>query len=207
MLSESSEVVLLRLPIRFFVRFNLDNFREMLNPNVLWAQRDDYIWLTVDVTDSENLSVNIDANKLSFSCESGGKKYGFDIDFFKPINKAESKYLKHRLIDLCLKKEDPEDWPRLTLENKRFPWIKVDWSKWEDSDAEEEADPFDMSKMGGFGDFGGMGGLSGMNPDFSQFAENDSDDEDDLPELEEQEPEGATTKPSEKLIEEVNKAS
>ena len=34
------------------------------------------------------------------------------------------------------------------------PQPTIDWSKWEDSDAEDEPAGFDMSNMGGFGDLG-----------------------------------------------------
>ena len=161
----------------------------MLNPTVLWAQRDDYVWLTVDVANAEDLKVDISADELKFACKADGKEYGFDLKFFKPIIKDESKFLKHRLVDLCLKKAEDEDWPRLTADSKKFPWIKVDWSKWQDSDAEDEPQGFDMANMGGFGDMGmgaemaGLGGMGGAN--FSDFAGGDSDDEDsdDMPDL------------------------
>ncbi len=172
----------------------------MMNPNVLWAQRSDAVWLTVEVFDADDIKFELKEDSLSFSCTSGGKPYGFNLDLFKPVKVEESKYLKHRLVDICLRKAEEEDWPRLTKENKKLPWIKVDWSKWEDSDAEEEAAPFDMSNMGGFGDFGMPGG-------FSDFAGEDSDDEEDeLPELTE---EGTEKSPSsgKGLIEEVNQAS
>ena len=154
----------------------------MLNPTVLWAQRDEYVWLTVDVSDAEDVTFDLTDTSLKFSCKANGQTYAFDIKFFKPIVKDESKNLKHRLIDICLKKKDAEDWPRLTEEKAKLQWIKVDWSKWQDSDAEDEPEGFDMSNMGGFGDFGlqgEMAGLSGMQGDFSDFAGGDSDDDED----------------------------
>jgi hypothetical protein len=160
----------------------------MLNqPTVLWAQREDYVWLTVEVPNAEDLKVDIENSCLKFNCTGNGKEYGFEMEFYKPIVKEESKYLKHRLIDLCLKKAESCDWPRLRSESTKVSWIKVDWSKWQDSDAEDEPSAFDMSNMGNFGDFGmgaEMAGLGGMGGDFSAFQDGDSDDEsDELPEL------------------------
>jgi prostaglandin-E synthase len=174
----------------------------MSTPNLLWAQRADYVWITVDVTDAQDIQLDLKTDKIHFSCSSSDRKYEFDLNFFKSVVVEESKYLKHRLVDICLKKAEEDEWPRLTAENKKFSWIKVDWSKWEDSDDEKEAAPFDMSNMGGFGDFGLPSG-------FNDFQEGDSDDEDELPELPELPAESADKVPAEgeKLIEEVNQAS
>jgi len=158
-----------------------------MQPTVLWAQRDDFVWLTVDIANAEDIKVDLTESNLKLSCKSDGKEYSFELDFFKPINKEQSKFLKHRLIDFALKKETDEEWPRMTKESKKFPWLKVDWSKWQDSDAEDEPQGFDMSNMGGFGDMGlgaemaGLGGMGGA--DFSEFQGGDSDDDDELPDL------------------------
>jgi len=184
----------------------------ILQPNVLWAQRDDYIWLTVDVPNADDLKVDLTATNLAFSCKADGKEYKFEIEFFKPISKSESKFLKHRLVDFALKKEVAEEWPRLIKENKKLSWIKVDWSKWADSDAEDEPAGFDMSSMGGFGDLGmgaemaGLGGMGNLGADFSDFQEGDSDDDDALPELPEDD-EKSPSRKGEPLIQEVNNAA
>ena len=178
-----------------------------MQPTVLWAQRDDFIWLTVDLANAEDIQVDLSSSNLKFNCKADGKDYSFELDFFKPIIKDDSKFLKHRLIDFALKKETEKEWPRLIKENKKLVWLKVDWSKWQDSDAEDEPKGFDMSNMGGFGDMGfgaEMAGLSGMGgADFSQFQEGDSDDDDELPEL----PEEDETNSKDKgvpLIQEMN---
>jgi prostaglandin-E synthase len=171
----------------------------MATPNILWAQRSSYVWLTVQITDARDIKFNLKCDSLIFSCISGESQFEFELNFFKPIVVEESKYLTHRHVDICLKKVDEEEWPRLTAEINKFPWIKVDWSKWEDSDDEKDATPFDMTNMGGFGDFGLPGGL----PDFE---ESDSDDSDELPELHGSD-EMKTESGNEKLVEEVNQAS
>lgn len=192
-----------------------------MHPTVLWAQRDEHIWLTVDVANAEQIKVDLTAKKLSFSCKADGKEYDFEIPFFAPIVESESKYLQHRLIDIVLQKATPEEWPRLTESSSKLSWLKVDWSKWQDSDAEDEQPgAFDMGGMSGMegmmggmggmmggmeGMMGGMGGMGGM-PDFSAFTQGpDSDDEDDdaLPELPEDDNEPSQNS-SGKLIQEVD---
>lgn len=181
----------------------------VLQPTVLWAQRDDYVWLTVDVPNAEDLKIELSATGLDFACKADGKRYIFQLEFYKPIVKVESKFLKHRLVDFALKKESSEEWSRLSKENKKLPWVKVDWSKWEDSDAEDEPAGFDMSNMGGFGDLGmgaemaGLGGMGNLGADFSAFQEGDSDDDDALPELPEDDA-NESSKKAPALIEEVN---
>ena len=112
-----------------------------------------------------------------------------------------------------MKKSENEDWSRLTEDAKKQSWIKVDWSKWQDSDAEDEPQGgFDMSNMGGFGgmdmgafggmDMGDMAGMAGMGAEGE-----DSDDEEvgassDLTEEPNNEPAAKQS-----LIEEVEKAN
>lgn len=172
----------------------------MLNPNLIWAQRDDYVWITVDVSDAENIQFDLTTDSLAFTCNAAGKEYGFKLELFKPVIIEDSKYLKHRLVDICLRKSESEDWPRLTSDNKKYAWIKVDWSKWQDSDTEEEPAPFDMSNMGGFGDFGMP------NNAFSDFAGGDSDDEDEIAD-DVEDSEAKSVSSDAKLIEELNQAS
>jgi len=178
----------------------------MLNPTVLWAQRDDYIWITVDLSNAENIVVDLKEESLSFRCDADGKDYAFNLRFFKPIVKEDSKFLQHRLIDFCLKKAEASEWDRLTEEKTKYSWLKVDWTKWEDSDAEQEPSGFDMSNMGGFGDFGMGGGLGGdAFQNFQGGDSDDSDDEIDLPEANENEHKAESS--AVPLIEEINKAS
>lgn len=176
----------------------------MLNPTILWAQRDDYVWVTVDVANAEDLHVDLGSDSLKFECKADGKSYGFEIQFFKPIVKEDSKFLKHRLVDFCLKKAEAADWPSLISDLKKVSWIKVDWSKWQDSDAEDEPEGFDMSKMGGFGDFGMGAEMAGLGA--LQGEDSDDEDPDELPDIA-SEADQAAPKTNAPLIEEVNKAS
>eukprot|EP00419_Tripos_fusus_P028670 CAMPEP_0172710832 /NCGR_PEP_ID=MMETSP1074-20121228/56987_1 /TAXON_ID=2916 /ORGANISM="Ceratium fusus, Strain PA161109" /LENGTH=179 /DNA_ID=CAMNT_0013534343 /DNA_START=53 /DNA_END=592 /DNA_ORIENTATION=- len=141
-----------------------------LQPDVLWAQRSDYIYVTIDLKDVQDMSVSLEADNVAFSGKVGGDLYKCDLKWFRPIKKEESKWSHKRLIEFCLKKETEEEWPRLREEKVKVQWIKVDWKRWQDSDDEAEAAPFDTSGMGDM-NFGDMDG--------DEF---DSDDEE-LPDL------------------------
>ncbi len=162
-----------------------------MHPTVLWAQRVEHIWLTVDISNAQDVTVNMTQDSLHFSCTGDGKDYNFEIAFFAPIVESESKYLQHRLIDIVLKKAEAADWPRLTKGSQKLNWLKIDWNKWQDSDAEDENDGFDMGGMGGMPGMQGLAGMEGMAgmgglPDFSQFtqgSDSDDDDDDELPNI------------------------
>mmetsp|Transcript_10027 Transcript_10027/g.22503 ORF Transcript_10027/g.22503 Transcript_10027/m.22503 type:complete len:176 (+) Transcript_10027:133-660(+) len=144
-----------------------------LSPDVLWAQRKDSIYLTIDLKEVSDLKVNLQEDSLSFEGQAQGSLYKLNLEFHAPIKKEGSKWSCKRLIEFYLKKEEEAEWPRITKAKGKFPWIKVDWKRWQDSDDEKEKDDFNLDGLGDFGNFGDMGGPD----DF------DSDDED-LPDLE-----------------------
>ncbi|GBF94029.1 hypothetical protein Rsub_07297 [Raphidocelis subcapitata] len=137
-------------------------------PNVLWAQRPNCVYVTIDVQDVKDPKVELsnDADgkhaRVQFDGKTGeGTSYSLDLQLYGAVDKDKSKFnTMPRNIVMVLEKTEAGSWPRLTKESaKGDKHIKVDWDKWVDSD-EEAAEDFDMSGMGGFG--GGMGGMPGM---------------------------------------------
>uniref|UniRef100_A0A7S0F8W5 CS domain-containing protein n=1 Tax=Pyrodinium bahamense TaxID=73915 RepID=A0A7S0F8W5_9DINO len=143
-----------------------------LQPDVLWAQRKDSLYVTIDLKEVQDMKVSLEAEKLSFSGKVEGSLYEFSLEWFAPIKKDESKWSTKRLIEFYLKKAEEQPWPRLRQTKDKAPWVKVDWKRWQDSDDEDEKGGFNVDGMGDM-NFGDMGG-----DDF------DSDDEQDLPDLE-----------------------
>mmetsp|Transcript_13067 Transcript_13067/g.24035 ORF Transcript_13067/g.24035 Transcript_13067/m.24035 type:complete len:170 (+) Transcript_13067:55-564(+) len=142
-----------------------------LTPDVLWAQRKDSIYLTIDLKEVSDLKVNLQEESLSFEGQAQGNLYKLNLEFHAPIKKDGSKWSCKRLVEFYLKKEEESDWPRITKGKAKLPWIKVDWKRWQDSDDEQEKEAFNLDGLGDM-NFGDMGG-----DDF------DSDDED-LPDME-----------------------
>ncbi|KAI8463574.1 MAG: putative Hsp90 binding co-chaperone [Monoraphidium minutum] len=138
-------------------------------PNVLWAQRPNCVFLTIDVQDVKDPKLEL-ANeedgkhaKLSFAgAAADGTAYALDLELYGAVDKDASKFNTiPRHIFLVLEKAEAGSWPRLTKgPSKGDKHIKVDWDKWVDSDEEPE-DDIDMSGMGGMPgmDMGGMGGM------------------------------------------------
>jgi len=153
-----------------------------LIPTLLWAQRKDRLFLTIDLQDAKDPKVVLENDekdeygKLTFSGTAEGQPYLLEVEFFKAIDKDASKISispRHVFL-MVLKKGDSDHWPRLTKDSGRhLSHIKCDWDKWVDEDDEEEGvDNFDPSQLNNFESLA----------DFQPPADQDSDDED-LPDL------------------------
>lgn len=150
-------------------------------PPLAFAQRKDSVYLTINVPDLSNEKVDVTSSTLTFSGESGEKKYEFSFDFFAKVVPEESKWKNHgRNVQMHLVKEDKEAdyWPRLFSEkiiDKQY--VTTDWSRYVDEDEEDDDEGFDMSALDGAANFGGGAGM--MGDDY----EPDSDDDVDLSDL------------------------
>ncbi|EPZ32907.1 HSP20-like chaperone [Rozella allomycis CSF55] len=148
---------------------------ETLLPTILWAQRKNIVYVTVEISEPEAPIISLSEEVLSVKAKSSmsGANYEVDIKFYEPIKKEDSKYhISDRNIQFILKKQNEGPyWPRLLNDKSKKHYIKTDFTRWVDEDEEDEktAPPQDF-------DFSNM--------DFSQFAqqagvgdEADSDDE------------------------------
>ncbi|KAG7006470.1 hypothetical protein G7Y79_00014g036450 [Physcia stellaris] len=186
-----------------------------LTPEVLWAQRSsstdpekNYVTLTINAPDTENPSIDLKSNSLTFTGRSGPKEttYHVELEFYAEIDVVNSKrHATSANVSFYLRKKDlkEEYWPRLLKEPKRVQFVRTDFEKWVDEDEQEGAPDDDMGAMGGgMPDMGGMGGDGGFGgidfsklgggggaggmPDMSSLGDMGGDDEadDDMPDLE-----------------------
>lgn len=171
-------------------------------PQVLWAQREDVLYVTIELADIKNEEVKLDEKVLHFSAIGGaaGDKYEVDLEFygevdpkvssdFQPFciiftNFQESHHLKtgQHYAFVIQKKESGPYWPRLLKLSGKPSWLKTDFNKWKDEDEDEdEVEGGAGMPFGGAGmpfDLGGAGGLpSGL--DMMNFSSNDFKDEED----------------------------
>ncbi|CAM6102794.1 unnamed protein product [Calypogeia fissa] len=152
------------------------------HPEVVWAQRTDKLFLTVELPDAKDPKVKLEPDgKFSFAATAGldNQAYELDLALFGAVNVEGSKInigLRHTFI--VVEKAEVGWWKRLLkAEGKTPPYIKVDWNKWVDEDEEKDAPSLDNF------DLGGMDDLS----KFDMGGDGDSDDEGKmlyLPELE-----------------------
>ena len=103
-----------------------------------------------------------------FSGVSHEQKYGFDLEFFAEIVKADSAWNtrgRHIIVSLGKKDKDAEYWPRILKQAGKNARIQVDWAKWVDEDEasdHDDGDQYDPNAMQGFGGMPGMEGMGGM---------------------------------------------
>ncbi|KAJ3070881.1 hypothetical protein HDU98_006114 [Podochytrium sp. JEL0797] len=150
-------------------------------PEVLWAQRTDEIFLTLNVSDIVDPQITLTKDQLKFeAANKQGKKYAVTLDFHAEVDpEASRKNITGRSIVFVLYKAAKEQpyWPRLLKSSAGKPhFLKTDFSRWKDEDEEdeeEEAAPagpggpggpggFDMSQFSGMGGMGGAGGMGGL---------------------------------------------
>ncbi len=146
-------------------------------PPFKWAQNAERVLMTINITDCENIEVDVNEenNSVKFNATSNGVKYGLDMEVFMAIVKEDSAWNtkgRNVIINLAKKEKSDEDtwWPRITKEKVKNGLIEIDWSRWVDPDGEDEkpeSQDFDPSQMqgmgqGGPGGPGGMGGMPGM---------------------------------------------
>nr|CAH8845422.1 unnamed protein product [Trichobilharzia regenti] len=154
-----------------------------VQPPVLWAQRNDCLYITISLTDIKNKTIDIKDQSLEFKANAGKDKqtdYEVKLDFYAPVCTEDPKIsASGREVVLCIKKKEPGSWPRLLSQKAKCPWLKTDFSRWKDEDDSEpdmDGNNFSsmLSQMSNFNDYGGDDGADG---------DLDSDDED-LPDLE-----------------------
>ncbi|KAI5081122.1 hypothetical protein GOP47_0004305 [Adiantum capillus-veneris] len=150
----------------------VDNFCSR-HPEIVWAQRSDCIFLTVELPDAKNPKVKLEPEgKFFFSAVAGPDLLLFEIELelFDKVNVEASKInVGLRNIFCVIQKQEKGWWKRLLKAEGKPPlFLKVDWNKWVDEDEED----VEGSKFDDF-DFSGMDDFSKANGD----AEPDSDDE------------------------------
>ncbi|KAG9452075.1 hypothetical protein H6P81_004979 [Aristolochia fimbriata] len=109
-------------------------------PEVLWAQRSDKIYLTISLLDAEDVSVKSEPQGLfTFSAKGArGEPVGFSLELYGRIAPEGCKVnIGIRNILCSVQKEEKGWWKRLLKsEEKPAPYLKVDWNRWCDEDDE-----------------------------------------------------------------------
>ncbi|KAJ9560599.1 hypothetical protein OSB04_005759 [Centaurea solstitialis] len=113
------------------------------HPTLKWAQRDDLLFITIDLPDAKEVKLKLEPEgKFFFSATSGSDNipYQIDINLYDKVDVNESKYsIGSRNIVYLVKKEETKWWSRLLKQEGRTPvFIKVDWDKWVDEDEQDE---------------------------------------------------------------------
>ncbi|RAL40653.1 hypothetical protein DM860_006723 [Cuscuta australis] len=113
------------------------------SPSVKWAQRQDKVFLTVELPDAKDVKLNLEPEgKFSFSAVTGpdNTPYKVEFDLFDKVDLSESKSnTGPRNIFYIIKKAEEKWWSRLLKQEGKAPsYLKVDWDKWVDEDEQDE---------------------------------------------------------------------
>lgn len=146
--------------------------KNILVPRVLWAQRKDIIYLSIEVFDVQNEKIELDNTHLSFSGvrSADNAHFAVDLEFYAPIDASTSKKcVSGRNVSFVLEKtsKDEKFWPRLVSTAAKLHYIHIDFSKWVDEDEVAEASPLNMGDYSNF-DFGNYGGAGLEDEEESQ---------------------------------------
>ncbi|SAM00558.1 hypothetical protein [Absidia glauca] len=152
-----------------------------LHPTVLWAQRAEFVYLTVELVDIQaQPTIELTADKFHFKGkgEKEQKEYECELQFFKPVDPKKShQVLTARGLTMIIIKAEPGWWDKLQV-GPRPNFLKVDFNRWRDEDEEDEEAPAADPSAGGMPDManlasmmggGGAGGGAGGMPDFASM--------------------------------------
>ncbi|KAJ3087124.1 hypothetical protein HK102_011777, partial [Quaeritorhiza haematococci] len=135
-----------------------------LHPEVLWAQRANEVYVTINLSDVENPKINLTNTTLTFAGDSKGSPYEVSLEFNKEVDPEASRQnvtARNITFVIAKKEQDQPWWPRLLKGTGKSPhWLKTDFAKWkdeDDDDADEMAPGMDYSQFAQMGGMGGMG--------------------------------------------------
>ncbi|KAH0723483.1 hypothetical protein AABB24_017818 [Solanum stoloniferum] len=116
-------------------------------PEVLWAQRSEKVYLTISLPDAKDVSLKCDPDGVfNFSAIGvNGDSFSVTLQLYGNVIPERCKTnIGSRIILCSIQKEQRGWWPRiLKSEEKPAPYLKVDWNKWCDEDDEEYSDSDD----------------------------------------------------------------
>nr|CAH8848926.1 unnamed protein product [Trichobilharzia regenti] len=120
---------------------------QCIHPFVHWGQSEEYVFLSIKVANANVDSIVIKEEEFSFSASSlvadGVKKYEFNMVYYLPIIPEDSRYVVTSMsVNIKLKKELKDSWPRLTYSSQRLPWVRPDFDRYQfqESDLEDDED-------------------------------------------------------------------
>jgi prostaglandin-E synthase len=159
------------------------------HPQILWAQRSETVYLTVELPDAKNPQVKLEPDgRFKFSAMGGGsssdnESYEADLELYGKVDVEGSKINVGPRHILCeIEKGEEGWWKRLLKQEGKAPaYVRADWNRWVDEDEEEEEDELRGRGMDG-SEFTSFGGDSDEEedeelPDTSKVDEEEKEEE------------------------------
>ena len=143
----------------------------MKNPEILWSQDKQNIYLTLEIPNVKNQNIDILENRIKFNGENVEGEWGIDMELWGKIMVDDSTWaVKQRLVEITLRKDTNIYWNKLSKD--RYLNLRIDWNKWDMVEEDEEEDNMsyeDMNLMNNFRDFTKTLPSELMDKDFSEL--------------------------------------
>ncbi|XP_022240233.1 very-long-chain (3R)-3-hydroxyacyl-CoA dehydratase-like [Limulus polyphemus] len=104
------------------------------SPIVYWAQTESGISLRVDLHNVKNPVIDLKEKRLIFTASGigakGEHKYQFQLEFSRPVIPETGQYrVNDREVEILVQKVTVDLWSQLTVDEKKPPWLKVDFDR------------------------------------------------------------------------------
>ncbi|KAJ0069822.1 hypothetical protein NL108_015043 [Boleophthalmus pectinirostris] len=114
-----------------------------LTPLVFWAQRHEELYLRVELTDAQNIDVEVKEKVLEFRAQGHGAKghdeYSFSLELLQAVGSEVKVRSTQRQVNVTVQKLRPSWWGRLTAHQRKPVFLAPDFDRWiDESDAEME---------------------------------------------------------------------
>lgn len=143
----------------------------MKNPEILWAQDKQNIYLSLEIPNVKNQNIDILDNRIKFNGENVEGEWGIDMELWGKIMVDDSTWaVKQRLVEITLRKDTNIYWNKLS--KNRYLNLRIDWNKWDMVEEDEEEDNIsyeDLNLMNNFRDFTKTLPSELMDKDFSEL--------------------------------------
>ncbi|XP_023334736.1 very-long-chain (3R)-3-hydroxyacyl-CoA dehydratase 3 [Eurytemora carolleeae] len=124
-----------------FSHHPLNSKRRERIPHVKWYQRENFIHLTLEISNCKTPEIRLDADNLVFRGQGNPDMlfYELNITFLHPVNLQKTNYSIHsRVVELKFEKSIPSWWTRLVKPKEHQHWLRIDFQNWKDEDETEE---------------------------------------------------------------------
>ncbi len=149
----------------------------MENPEVLWAQSRERLFLTIRIVDLKEQNIEILENCLKFNGKNETNEFNLNLKLYKTIRPNDSSWsVKANRVEFSLRKDGNFFWSKL-LEEK-YNNLRIDWSRWQDEDdSDDEVNQNRREMLDNFGEFTKTLPSELMDKDFSELFNEDLNEE------------------------------
>lgn len=143
----------------------------MNNPEILWAQNTNKVFVTINIQSIRNEWVDITEQKIHFRGENKENKYDLSIDLLHEVDILKNSWISNdKRVFITLEKKNKLSWVKLST--TKYNNLKIDWNRWEDLE-NDDLDSDQENMMNDFSNFKKTLPSELMNKDFTELFNKD----------------------------------